>query len=202
MDRRPSNSRGEAGRLKRDVHRGRGGANLTNTARGTPSRRRTCGYSDFSTPRCCEVSRSAGPTDPWRPARPRYFFESGRLVAPKPVRAKADGKWTTACPGPQRIRVMTHVCFSNRPSGVKRFQTIHHCSVDVAHGLVLLSGIGAGPFHYGIRGRGGTIFWTALPSVERQVQADIRTHLIRRPARDIFPPFGGTRVSSCRFYRI
>ena len=32
--------------------------------------------------------------------------------------------------------------FSNRPVGVKRFQTIHHCSVDVAHGLVLLFGIG------------------------------------------------------------
>ncbi len=26
--------------------------------------------------------------------------------------------------------------FSNRPFGVKHFQTIHHCSVDVAHGLV------------------------------------------------------------------
>ena len=35
-----------------------------------------------------------------------------------------------------------NVHFSNRPFGVKRFQTIHHCSVDVAHGLVLLSGIG------------------------------------------------------------
>jgi hypothetical protein len=32
--------------------------------------------------------------------------------------------------------------FSNRPFWVKRFQTIHHCSVDVAHGLVLLFGIG------------------------------------------------------------
>jgi hypothetical protein len=32
--------------------------------------------------------------------------------------------------------------FSNRPFGVKRFQTIHRCSVDVAHGLVLLFGIG------------------------------------------------------------
>src|SRR5215467_9954962 len=32
--------------------------------------------------------------------------------------------------------------FSNRPFGVKRFQTIHHYSVDVAHGLVLLYGIG------------------------------------------------------------
>src|SRR6188474_3263821 len=35
-----------------------------------------------------------------------------------------------------------HVRFSNRPVGVKRFQTIHRYSVDVSHGLVLLSGIG------------------------------------------------------------
>src|SRR5471032_266556 len=35
-----------------------------------------------------------------------------------------------------------HVRFSNRPFEVKRFQTIHHGSVDVARGLVLLSGIG------------------------------------------------------------
>ena len=34
------------------------------------------------------------------------------------------------------------VRFSNRPSGVKRFQAIHHCSVDVAHGLALLFGLG------------------------------------------------------------
>jgi ABC-type uncharacterized transport system substrate-binding protein len=33
----------------------------------------------------------------------------------------------------------------------------------------------------GIRGRGGTIFTAALSSNERQVQADIRTHLIHRP---------------------
>src|SRR5450759_5267467 len=32
--------------------------------------------------------------------------------------------------------------FSNRPFGVKHFQTIHHCNVDVARGLVLLFGIG------------------------------------------------------------
>jgi hypothetical protein len=34
-----------------------------------------------------------------------------------------------------------HVRFSNRPAGVKRFQTIHGCGVDVARGLVLLYGI-------------------------------------------------------------
>src|SRR5665213_1960944 len=32
--------------------------------------------------------------------------------------------------------------FSNRPFEVKHFQTIHHYSVDVAHGLALLFGIG------------------------------------------------------------
>src|SRR6266581_8157127 len=35
-----------------------------------------------------------------------------------------------------------NVRFSNRPVWVKRFQAIHHCSVDVARGLVLLFGIG------------------------------------------------------------
>ena len=41
--------------------------------------------------------------------------------------------------------VCSHVCFSNRPFGVKRFQAIHRYSVDVAHGLVLLFGIGCRP---------------------------------------------------------
>jgi len=35
------------------------------------------------------------------------------------------------------------VCFSNRPVGVKRFQAIRYCGVDVARGLVLLYGLGA-----------------------------------------------------------
>jgi hypothetical protein len=54
------------------------------------------------------------------------------------------------------------------------------------------------PFQHGVRRRGGTIFRSALPSDGRQVQADIRTHLIHRPARDIIPPRGGARVSSSR----
>src|SRR6202051_3808170 len=37
---------------------------------------------------------------------------------------------------------MSHAGFSNRPVGVKHFQTIHHCSVDVSRGLALLFGIG------------------------------------------------------------
>src|SRR5665811_908145 len=39
-------------------------------------------------------------------------------------------------------RTSRHVRFSNRPFGVKHFQTIHLCSVDVARGLLLLFGIG------------------------------------------------------------
>ena len=39
-------------------------------------------------------------------------------------------------------RARATIAFSNRPVGVKRFQTIHRYSVDVAHGLVLLFGIG------------------------------------------------------------
>ena len=37
---------------------------------------------------------------------------------------------------------VAHFRFSNRPFEVKRFQTIHHHSFDVARRLVLLSGIG------------------------------------------------------------
>ena len=41
-----------------------------------------------------------------------------------------------------RILPFYDVRFSNRPFGVKHFQTIHQCGVDVARGLVLLFGIG------------------------------------------------------------
>jgi len=89
-----------------------------------------------------------------------------------------------------------HVRFSNRPFWVKRFQTIHGYGVDVARGLVLLFGIGTRALpSWGSRTRrndllgGLTVDW-------RQVQADIRTHLIHRPARDIIPPRGGVRAFS------
>jgi len=52
------------------------------------------------------------------------------------------------------------------------------------------------PFHHGIRGRGGAIFGSVLTADCRQIQADMRSHLIRRPARDTIPPRGGARVSS------
>src|SRR5262245_18927512 len=91
-----------------------------------------------------------------------------------------------------------HVRFSNRPFGVKRFQTIHHLSVDVARGLALLFGIGA----KALPSWDSKTRWNNLPGglavSLTEGQADMRTHLIHRPARDIIPPLGGVRVFSYR----
>ena len=43
---------------------------------------------------------------------------------------------------PVLIAAPRYVRFSNRPVRVKHFQAIHHSSVDVAHGLALLFGLG------------------------------------------------------------
>ena len=56
------------------------------------------------------------------------------------------------------------VRFSNRPVGVKHFQAIHRCNVDVTHGLALLFGIGT----------------KALPSWGSEDEAE---QSIRRPYR-------------------
>src|ERR1039458_3260626 len=57
-----------------------------------------------------------------------------------------SGKREMSVPGHKRTNrrrpKSTVVRFSNRPFGVKHFQTVHYCSVDVAHGLALLFGIG------------------------------------------------------------
>src|ERR1700730_934174 len=85
-----------------------------------------------------------------------------------------------------------NVRFSNRPFGVKHFQTIHHHSVDVARGLVLLFGIGTRALPSWDSRRRWNNLYRGLAVRRRQVQADMRTHLIHRPARDIFPRLGGT----------
>jgi hypothetical protein len=91
------------------------------------------------------------------------------------------------------------VRFSNRPFGVKHFQTIHHCSVDVSRGLALLFGIGTRALpSWDPRTRRNNLLGGLTVRKERQVQADMRTHLIHRPARDIFPLPGGTLVFSYR----
>ena len=90
------------------------------------------------------------------------------------------------------------VRFSNRPFGVKHFQAIRRRSVDVVRGLVLLSGIGTKAVpSWDPRTRWNDLL-VGLAIRQRQAQADMRSHLIHRPARDIIPPLGGARVSSYR----
>src|SRR5262249_12576301 len=85
--------------------------------------------------------------------------------------------------------------FSNRPVGVKRYQTIRGCGADVARGLVLLYGIDTSALpSWDSKTRWNNLFGGLADG--RQVQADMRTHLIHRPARDIIPPLGGAQVSS------
>jgi len=92
---------------------------------------------------------------------------------------------------------MLYVRFSNRPFGVKRFQTIHHHNVDDARGLVLLSESAPRPFHHGIRRRGGTIL--GRPCRLTDSRSSGHTNLPHPSSReDIIPPLGGARVSSYR----
>ena len=87
VDRRPSNSQGEAGCLKWEVHRGRCGANLQHRARDAlgmadlrrPAERRAIRYA--SVPRGAEA---CGSVRTLGVPRALGIFESGRLVAPKP----------------------------------------------------------------------------------------------------------------------
>ena len=62
---------------------------------------------------------------------------------------------------------------SNRPFGVKHFQTIHDYSVDVTHGLALLFGIGTRAFPLWDSKTRRNNLWGGLAVRERQVQADI-----------------------------
>jgi hypothetical protein len=105
-------------------------------------------------------------------------------------------KVKSCCQLDVRDRSMSASLIGRLGSSTFRLSTI---AVSMSHaGSRFSSESAPRPFHHGIRGRGGTIFQAALPSVERQVQADMRTHLIHRPARDIFPLLGGTLVFSYR----
>jgi hypothetical protein len=97
---------------------------------------------------------------------------------------------------PIRHRPSRHVRFSNRPIKVKRFQTIRRHGVDVARGFALLFGLGT----KALPSWDSKTRWNNLcHGLCRQAtvgQADIRTHLVHRPARDIIPPLGGSQVFS------
>ncbi len=86
------------------------------------------------------ISRSSHPACTARPVhtpggearRPRAGRRSSAIMP------TASRRWICSS-----YRRSHFACFSNRPLKVKRFQTIHDDSVDVAHGLVLLFGIGS-----------------------------------------------------------
>src|SRR5205814_9638248 len=96
--------------------------------------------------------------------------------------------------GPERLKSMSASLIGRLGSSTFRLSTTA-VSMSLT-GSRFSSESAPRPFHHGIRGRGGTIYWAALPFVERQDQGDMRTHLIHRPARDTIPPLGGARVSS------
>src|SRR5262252_9215095 len=119
----------------------------------------------------------------------------------KAVRVPISSRGTAAVhdfrlwPEGEVSRARCNVRFSNRPFGVKRFQAIHHHSVNVARGLVLLFGIGTKALpSWDSKTRWNNLSDGLAVSLT-EVQADMRTHLIHRPARDIIPPLGGARVS-------
>jgi len=80
-------------------------------------------------------------------AWPVSVISSRRLIAtPKaqeralPTPSLAHGNWQAVGSLADIAARPDDVRFSNRPFGVKHFQTIRRCSVDVAHGLALLFG--------------------------------------------------------------
>src|SRR6516162_4706708 len=80
-----------------------------------------------------------------QPPRAYLGCHDGRALGPAIcVFAEHDRQLGGGSPLSKRRFAVTHQSgrFSNRPSGVKHFQVIHHLSVDVAHGLALLSGLG------------------------------------------------------------
>ena len=75
--------------------------------------------------------------------RPKWVNRSAQEIDMSEATQKREAQGRRQSPmsprgskAPFRVRI-GHVRFSNRPFGVKHFQTIHHhCSVDVAHGLL------------------------------------------------------------------
>ena len=97
----------------------------------------------------------AGRSQPWRRPKRRAIHDAGmprgrhrrQRARPFALKEPLPACATMAARGHERPgragSGSGHVRFSNRPFRVKHFQTIRRCSVDVAHGLALLFGIGA-----------------------------------------------------------
>jgi hypothetical protein len=95
------------------------------------------------------------------------------------MRARYSRGISVPAPTTDMAKCRLNVRFSNRPFGVKHFQTIRPCGVDVARGLVLLFGIGTKALPSWVSKTRWNNLSGGLAVERRQVQADIRTHLIQ-----------------------
>src|SRR5262249_851224 len=77
------------------------------------------------------------------PSKPRHSWKNrGARERERPNETISHSAFRSAFHKADISSQVRDVRSSNRPFRVNRFQTIHHYSVDVAHGLVLLFGIG------------------------------------------------------------
>ena len=108
-------------------------------------------------------------------------------------------QFSVSVPSQRFIKKMApNVRFSNRPFEVKRFQTIHHDSVDVAHGLVLLFGIGTKALPSWDSKTRWSDLWGGL-TVGLTVGPSGHANSPHPSSREgHHPPLGGARVSSYR----
>ena len=96
-------------------------------------------------------------------------------------------------------------CAAHKPMSASRSSAgFRSCAFRRSTGTVLMSFTGwccaskSALRHsiMGVRGRGGTISTdgAAVPGLTTGTQADIQSHLVQRPVRDIMPPRGGAQV--------
>src|SRR5256884_7625602 len=106
-----------------------------------------------------------------------------------------------------RERRLNEVCFSNRPSGSSALRLSTTSVSTSLTGSCFSSESAPRPFHHGIRRRGGTIFWSALPSTNGRSKRtyDLTSSIVPRGTsfhRSVeleFPPIGfdPARFSCC-----
>src|SRR5258705_2002152 len=127
--------------------------------------------------------RASSATAPRLPDADRRLLPNGRSRdLPVPAQGASAHARVSDHAGSSDVR------FSNRPFGVKHFQTIHQCGVDVARRLVHLFGICTEAFpSWDSRTRRNNLL-VGLAVEERRVQPRIPTRPIPLPPSAIFPP--------------
>jgi hypothetical protein len=117
------------------------------------------------TPQGCHFSNTTGDYTPVVSCN-RCFFQPSPMVLPLMVEMANQGHELLRAKIGKASRwgrpAFCKARFSNGPFGVKRFQTIRRCSVDVARGLVLLFGIGTRALPSWVSRTGWNNLWGGL----------------------------------------